>query len=85
MHDLLPALAAHGIRLVPFAELDPPRQASLTAFFRDEILPVLTPLAIDISRPFPLLSSLSLNLALLLEPTADDPGRRLAIVQVPPG
>ena len=85
MHELVPALAAHGIRLVPFADLDPPRQASLTAFFRDEILPVLTPLAIDISRPFPLLSSLSLNLALLLEPTADDPGRRLAIVQVPPG
>ena len=85
MHDLVPALAAHGIRLVPFADLDPPQQASLTAFFRDEILPVLTPLAIDISRPFPLLSSLSLNLALLLEPTADDPGRRLAIVQVPPG
>jgi polyphosphate kinase len=85
MHELVPALAAHGIRLVPFADLDPPRQASLTAFFRDEILPVLTPLAIDISRPFPLLSSLSLNLALLLEPTADDPGRRLAIVQVPAG
>ena len=85
MHELVPALAAHGIRLVPFADLDPPRQASLTAFFRDEILPVLTPLAIDISRPFPLLSSLSLNLALLLESTADDPGRRLAIVQVPPG
>ena len=85
LNDLLPALAAHGIRLVPFAELDPTRQASLTAFFRDEILPVLTPLAIDISRPFPLLSSLSLNLALLLEPTFDDPGQRLAIVQVPPG
>ena len=85
LNDLLPALAAHGIRLVPFAELDPTRQASLTAFFRDEILPVLTPLAIDISRPFPLLSSLSLNLALLLEPTVDDPGQRLAIVQVPPG
>ncbi len=85
LHDLLPALTAHGIRLVPFGDLDPPRQASLNAFFRDEILPVLTPLAIDISRPFPLLSSLSLNLALLLEPTAEDPGRRLAIVQVPSG
>jgi polyphosphate kinase len=85
LHGLLPALAAEGIRLMPFGDLDPQRQAALTAFFRDEILPVLTPLAIDISRPFPLLSSLSLNLALLLEPTKDEPGRRLAIVQVPPG
>ena len=85
LNTLLPALAEHGILLVRFDDLDAPRQASLTAFFRDEILPVLTPLAIDISRPFPLLSSLSLNLALFLEPTAEDPGRRLAIVQVPPG
>ena len=44
---------------------------------------MLTPLAIDVSRPFPLLSSLSLNLALLLEPAPGENERRLAIVQVP--
>ena len=59
-----------------------PRSAT---FFRDAVLPVLTPLAIDVSRPFPLLSSLSLNLALLLEPAPGESGRRLAIVQVPAG
>jgi polyphosphate kinase len=85
LDDLLPALAAKGIRLVPFSELDQLRQASLRTFFRDEILPVLTPLAIDVSRPFPLLSSLSLNIALLLDEAPDEPGHRLAIVQVPPG
>ncbi|HEX5216909.1 MAG TPA: polyphosphate kinase 1 [Vicinamibacterales bacterium] len=83
--ELRPALARHGIRILPWNELDPPRQARLDALFRDEIHPVLTPLAIDTSRPFPLLSSLTLNLALLLEGGAADAPHRLAIVQVPPG
>src|SRR5690349_7772281 len=70
--------------MLGWAELDAARQARFDAFFRDEIHPVLTPLAIDTSRPFPLLSSLTLNLALVLEGTGDGP-HRLAIVQVPPG
>ena len=81
--ELLPALATHGIRILPWEELDGPRQTALGAFFRDAVLPVLTPLAIDISRPFPLISSLSLNLALLLDAAKGDTARRLAIVQVP--
>ena len=83
--DLRPALAAKGIRLLPWREISASEQARLSAFFRDAVLPVLTPLAIDVSRPFPLLTSLSLNLALCLEPTAGDDHSRLAIVQVPPG
>ena len=66
-------------------ELEPAGAAALGAFFRDAVLPVLTPLAIDVSRPFPLLSSLSLNLALLLEPAPGETRPRLAIVQVPAG
>ncbi|MGC4083454.1 MAG: hypothetical protein QM736_15425 [Vicinamibacterales bacterium] len=54
-------------------------------YFRDSVLPVLTPLAIDVLRPFPRLSSLSLNLAVLLEPADDESRRRLAVVQVPTG
>ena len=46
---------------------------------------MLTPFAIDVSRPFPLLASLSLNLALLLEPVEAGGEPRLAVVQVPPG
>jgi polyphosphate kinase len=83
--DLLPALASRGIRIVDFNQLNEPRRASLGAFFRDAVLPVLTPLAIDVSRPFPLLSSLSLNLALLLDPAPGETERRLAIVQIPSG
>jgi polyphosphate kinase len=81
--ELLPALAGHGIRLLAWKDVDGPRQAMLSAFFRDAVLPVLTPLAIDVSRPFPLLSSLSLHLALLLAPGAGETQPRLAIVQVP--
>jgi polyphosphate kinase len=82
---LLPALAEHNIRLRTWAELDTARQSGVSAYFRDAILPVLTPLAIDVSRPFPLLSSLSLNLAVLLEAAPGETEHRLAIVQVPPG
>jgi len=83
--DLLPALASHGIRLVPVTQLPEDRRAALSAYFRDAVLPVLTPLAIDVLRPFPRLSSLSLNIAVLLEAPVNDTRRRLAVVQVPPG
>jgi polyphosphate kinase len=83
--ELLPALAARGIRLVAFSELTEARRAALSGFFRESVLPVLTPLAIDVSRPFPLLSSLSLNVAVLIDVAPGETDRRLAIVQVPPG
>jgi polyphosphate kinase len=83
--DLLPALASHRISILRVQQLNDAPRAALGAFFREGVLPVLTPLAIDVSRPFPLLSSLSLNLALLLEPEPGESARRLAIVQVPSG
>ena len=52
-------------------------------FFRDEVMPALTPLAIDASRPFPMLANLSLNLAILLAPETEETAPRLAVVQVP--
>jgi polyphosphate kinase len=81
--ELLPALEAHGIRLTSIAQLDDHTRAALGAYFRDQVLPVLTPLAIDFARPFPMLSSLSLNLAFSLKPEAEGEEHRLAIVQVP--
>jgi polyphosphate kinase len=83
--SLLPALAAHGIRLLGWDEIDEGHRAALRAFFANELLPVLTPLAIDVSRPFPLLASLSLHLAVRLEPAPGEGAARLAIVQVPAG
>jgi polyphosphate kinase len=83
--ELLPALAGAGIRILAWNELDEARQRALSDHFRNAILPVLTPLAIDQSRPFPLLASLTLNLALRLEGPPGEADCRLAIVQVPSG
>ncbi|MGE3957667.1 MAG: polyphosphate kinase 1 [Vicinamibacterales bacterium] len=82
---LLPALQPHGIHVASVGDLPEAGRAALSAYFRDSVLPVLTPLAIDVLRPFPRLSSLSLNIAVLLEPAGDESQRRLAVVQVPPG
>ena len=83
--DLLPALAANGIRIVAPADLDDVRREALAAYFRDDVLPVLTPLGVDTARPFPMVSSLSVNLALRLAPADDGLPERIAVVQVPRG
>ena len=71
---------------MPVGDLDEPRRAALAAFFREGVLPVLTPLAIDVSRPFPLLVVAQPEpRAAARSRTADEPERRLAIVQVPAG
>ena len=81
--DLLPALAERGVTFASFAAGDHPSPVS--QFFRDAVLPVLTPLAVDASRPFPLIASLTLNLAVVLNPAPGEAEPRLALVQVPAG
>src|SRR4029079_14151478 len=83
--ELLPALARAGVRLSSWDGLDAGQQSSLAGYFRESVLPVLTPLAIDASRPFSLLSSLSLKLALRLDGVPGESDCRLAIVPVPAG
>jgi polyphosphate kinase len=84
LHEqILPALAERGVRLLRPADLEEAPRSALSRHFRDEVLPALTPLAIDASRPFPMLTSLSLNLALLLGPGEGEEAPRLAVVQVP--
>ncbi len=84
LHEgILAPLVERGLRLLPPSDLEPPARAALARHYRDEVMPALTQLAIDASRPFPMLAGLSLNLAVLLEP-ADEKGElRLAVVQVP--
>ena len=82
---LLPALRGAGIRVAGWHDIDEGRRAALSAFFASDLLPVLTPFAIDISRPFPLLASLSLYVAVRLAPAPGDDEPRLAIVPVPSG
>jgi polyphosphate kinase len=61
-----PALIEEGISIVRWEELNSGEQERLHGMFRDQIFPVLTPLAVDPAHPFPYISGLSLNLAVLL-------------------
>ncbi len=81
--EILPDLARSGIRLVGSADLDEEDRKYVAGVFRDRIFPVLTPLAVDPAHPFPYISNLSLNLAVMVK----DPPRhqlRFARVKVPP-
>jgi len=63
---LLPALGAANIHLVDLSAIDAEQRAQLDAMFIDRVFPVLTPLAFDPGRPFPHISNLSLNLAVVV-------------------
>ncbi len=65
--DLAPKLAGHGIEFIGYDDLTAERREVLQRYFRHEIFPVLTPLAVDTGHPFPFVSNLSLNLAVELE------------------
>lgn len=67
---LLPALEAKDIHLVAVKDLDQHQHDYLQRYFNDELLPVLTPMADDSSRPFPFISNNSLNVAVKLIRTA---------------
>jgi polyphosphate kinase len=81
--EVLPALAKEGIEIVRWGELSGEEQDDLHALFRERIFPVLTPLAVDPAHPFPYISGLSLNLAVVVSnPATGD--RHFARVKVPP-
>jgi polyphosphate kinase len=65
--QLWPALAAHGIRVVPMADLTADEAAVVGEFFESQVFPVLTPLAVDPGHPFPYISNLSLSLAVEIQ------------------
>ncbi len=64
--QLLPELDEAGIHILDYASLNAKQLAFADSYFRDTIFPVLTPLAFDPGRPFPHISNLSLNLAVLI-------------------
>jgi polyphosphate kinase len=82
--ELLPALARNGIRILDFPELEPADMASLEEYYRTQVRPVLTPLAIDPAHPFPQLLNKSLNLIVRLEMARHrEVLKHMAIVQIP--
>ena len=82
IEELVPALGVHGIELVDWGSLDSPSRAELSELFHQRVFPVLTPLAVDPAHPFPYISNLSLNLAVMVS-DPDDDERRFARVKVP--
>ena len=81
--DLRPALAQEGIELVTWKDLKSDEKSHLQELFKSRIFPVLTPLAVDPSHPFPYISGLSLNLGVrVINP--DTKEKFFARVKVPP-
>jgi polyphosphate kinase len=81
--DVLPALAKEGIEILRWAELTADEQARAAQLFEESIFPVLTPLAVDPAHPFPYISGLSLNLAVVVRNPVTDT-EHFARVKVPP-
>lgn len=81
--DLIADLREHKIELINWHDLNEDESAYVTKIFRERIFPVLTPLAVDPSHPFPYISGLSLNLAVLVKhPNTGE--EYFARVKVPP-
>ncbi|MET1132279.1 MAG: polyphosphate kinase 1, partial [Aeromicrobium sp.] len=84
LHDaIIPALADEQIRLLRWHELSGEEREKITTFYHQRVFPVLTPLAVDPAHPFPYISGLSLNIALVMRnpKTAKE---HFARVKVPP-
>ncbi len=79
---LKPQLAAHGVHLLDYVDLNQSQREYLTEYFQQQVFPVLTPLAIDPGHPFPYISNLSLSLAVVIR-CSDTDEVRYARVKVP--
>jgi polyphosphate kinase len=80
-NELRPALSEEGIHILPYEELNSRQLQACEHYFSEIIFPVLTPLAFDQGRPFPHISNLSLNLAVLIRDAGGDD--RFARLKVP--
>src|SRR5690625_1680162 len=82
LESVRPGLAAEGIYIVTWADLQQGEREQLSTYFHDQVFPVLTPLAVDSAHPFPFVSGLSLNLAVTVK-RPEDGGSHFARVKVP--
>ena len=82
LDELMPDLAREGIAITRFEDLDVEERSRLNRYFEQNVYPVLTPLAVDPGHPFPMISNLSLNVAIMVRD--DETGEeRSARVKVP--
>ncbi|HEX8651085.1 MAG TPA: polyphosphate kinase 1 [Pyrinomonadaceae bacterium] len=87
--EILPQLKAQGIEVAPYDSLTEAERQTVDAYFEEDVFPVLTPLSVDPSHPFPYISNMSLNLGWMVEPlpTQSLVGRldpRFVRIKVPP-
>ncbi len=82
LDKILPELAAQGIEIIRWSDLDEAERGRLSTYFHEQVFPVLTPLAVDPAHPFPYISGLSLNLAVTVKDYATS-GEHFARVKVP--
>ncbi|WP_448627319.1 RNA degradosome polyphosphate kinase [Geodermatophilus sp. URMC 64] len=82
LKDVAPRLEETGIRIVHWEDLADTEAKRLREYFRDQVFPVLTPLAVDPAHPFPYISGLSLNLAVSVR-DAESGSAHFARVKVP--
>ncbi len=83
--EVFELLEDEGIHLIKTSDLSPDESDAISWYFRSEVFPVLTPLAVDHARPFPFISNLSLNLGVYLERNHSDlsSGIDFARIKVP--
>ena len=81
--EYLPALGMSGIYFLRMEEVNKEQREWLSHYFDEQVQPLMTPRAIDDKRPFPLLASKCLYMALLLPPTARTNTPRMALLTVP--
>ena len=83
-HSLLPQLLENGLRLVGHhEELTKEEAAYVDSYFEDNVYSVLTPMAVDSSRPFPLIRNKTLNIGALVKKKSGEGDLEFATVQVP--
>ncbi|MCU0567827.1 MAG: polyphosphate kinase 1 [Oculatellaceae cyanobacterium Prado106] len=81
-NDLRPQLAAAGVYILTYKDLNADQKAYLQDYFERWLFPILTPLAVDPSHPFPVMASLSLNLAIVVK-DPETKQKNFARVKVP--
>ena len=79
--EVIPGLEGHGVQILSYQNLPDEQKEVADSYFAEHVFPVLTPLAFDPSRPFPHISNLSLNLAVVIR--HPDESERFARVKVP--
>ena len=84
LDELVPALATADLAIVGWDDLDETDRKRMTELYEQRIFPVLTPLAVDPSHPFPYISNLALSIAAMVaDPDPEEDDRRFARVKVP--